>query len=322
MSEAMEKAAASKAAASEKTSKLGQVNTSGGFGAGAGGGFGLNKPGFGPEVKHFAKATGQVIDVDPKVHEAWLRVMDDAHSDGFVVCEYSADGKTINLKACGEGGLKEFKKELPDNALGWGGFRCWGVDKRGGTECKRTKFVFVQWMCEGVSQIKKAKMGSHKGAMKCSMDGAHLDILCETLLDFDEKGLIKKMQAATGAHKPNGYEFEHGVFIEDDYYGLGIGKDCKGETSTGEKVAPIEEHRVADQRRASNAADMEQMRRIAEDQQIAHDAKVERQENQQAALDAMDAEQARRVSESGVEPKRASLAISPEDLAGKAIPDS
>merc|ERR1712048_709856 len=168
----------------------------------------------------------------------------------------------------------------------------------------------------------KAKMGSHKGAMKCSLDGAHLDILCETLLDFDEKGLIKKMQAATGAHKPNGYEFEHGVFIEDDYYGLGIGKDCKGETATGEKVAPIEEHRVADQRRASNAADMEQLRRIAEDQQIAHDAKVERQENQQAARDAMDAEQARRVSESGTEPKKASITISAEDLAGKAIPDS
>ena len=45
--------------------------------------------------------------------------------------------------------------------------------------------------------------------------------------DLVEADLCAKLQAATGAHKPNGYEFEKDVFTESDYYGLGIGKDCK-----------------------------------------------------------------------------------------------
>jgi hypothetical protein len=29
--------------------------------------------------------------------------------------------------------------------------------------------------------------------------------------DLDENEIVKRLQAATGAHKPNGYEFEPGV---------------------------------------------------------------------------------------------------------------
>jgi len=228
MSEAMEKAEASKAEAEAKSAGLGQVDVKSGFGAGQGGGLGLNRPGM-PKVENFA-AKGVSIAVDEEVKSNWSLVMDDASPMGWVVCDYPPDGKTIKFKSTGEGGLKEFKEQLPGDALAWGAFRCWGVDKRGGTECKRTKFIFVQWMPEGVSQIKKAKMGSHKGAVKGALDGAHMDILCESMDDFDEQALMTKMQANTGAHKPNGYEFEEGNFLESDYYGLGIGKDCKSET--------------------------------------------------------------------------------------------
>jgi len=229
MSEAMEKAEASKAEAAAKSAGLGVVQAAGGFVGGQGGGLGLNAPGAGPKVDHFA-AKGTSIPVADAVKSEWQKVMDEAHPIGWVVADYPADGKSLQLKASGEGGMKEFKEHLSQDALAWGAFRCWGVDKRGGTECKRTKFIFVQWMPEGVSQIKKAKMGSHKGAAKGAMDGAHMDILAETLDDFEEQALMTKLQASTGAHKPNGYEFEEGVFLESDYYGLGIGKDCKSET--------------------------------------------------------------------------------------------
>jgi len=229
MSEAMEKAEASKAEAESKSAGLGVVKAAGGFVGGQGGGLGLNAPGAGPKVNNFA-AKGTSIPVAEEVKHEWQKVMDDANPIGWVVCEYPADNKSIVLKTSGEGGMKEFMAQLSDDSLSWGAFRCWGVDKRGGTECKRTKFIFVQWMPEGVSQIKKAKMGSHKGAAKGAMDGAHMDILAETKEDFDEQALMTKLQASTGAHKPNGYEFNEGEFLESDYYGLGIGKDCKSET--------------------------------------------------------------------------------------------
>lgn len=201
-------------------------------GAGAGGGLGLNKPGFGPKVQHFAGGGGVVkhLDISPQVRSSWLEVMDDMKPLAWIYCTYSEDGKTLELKESGCGGLSEFKNALGDS-IAWGGFRCYGVDRRGALECKRPKFVFVQHKPEQTSAIKKARQSSHKGDVKEAITGAHLDVAVESLQDLDEQSLIEKLQAATGAHKPNGYEFDSGIFIEADFYGLGIGKQCKGETS-------------------------------------------------------------------------------------------
>jgi hypothetical protein len=203
-------------------------------GAGQGGGLGLNRPGAGPTVKHFAGggrgSISQELQMDDEIGQAWIQVQDQNDPMGWVFCTYSADGKKLELKAKGGGGLKAFKAELGDE-LGWAAFRCYGVDKRGGLECKRPKFVNVQYKPEAASSIKKARMGSNKGAVKDVLKGTHLDIIVENLNDLAEATLIEKLQAATGAHKPNGYEFDDGVFCEADFYGLGIGKDCKGEGS-------------------------------------------------------------------------------------------
>ena len=43
------------------------------------------------------------------------------------------------------------------------------------------------------------------------MVGAHIDIMAESVDEIEENDLVKRLQAATGAHKPNGYEFEAGV---------------------------------------------------------------------------------------------------------------
>lgn len=234
-SEQMAKAAASKAKAETHGAGLGTVNTKGGFGAGAGGGFGLNAPGFGVKVQHFAGAASganskKQVAVSDDVKTAWLQVLDDSAPKTWVYCKYSDDLKTLELQASGEGGLTEFKAQIGDQ-MAWGAFKCFGVDKRGGTEVRRTKFIAVQIRPEGVSMIKKAKQSSHKGDVKEVLSNTHMDVSVETLADLDEKMLITKLQAATGAHKPNGYEFDPGAFIEDDFYGLGIGKSCKGETA-------------------------------------------------------------------------------------------
>lgn len=234
-SEQIAKAFASKEAAAAKAMNYGTVDSRSLAvgGAGAGGGLGLNRPGFGPKVQHFAGARGSLggISISPVVQEAWAAVLDDKNPSAWVLLNYTPDGKSIELKAAGEGGLKSFKAELGDE-LAWGGFRCYGVDRRGGLECKRPKFVFVQYKPEAVSMVKKAKMGAHKGDVKAVLTGAHLDINVESMEDLEEQNLITKLQAATGAHKPNGYEFEEGVFVEADFYELGIGKECKGETSS------------------------------------------------------------------------------------------
>eukprot|EP00929_Paragymnodinium_shiwhaense_P113531 TRINITY_DN81810_c0_g1_i1.p1 TRINITY_DN81810_c0_g1~~TRINITY_DN81810_c0_g1_i1.p1 ORF type:complete len:258 (-),score=62.73 TRINITY_DN81810_c0_g1_i1:177-890(-) len=230
-SEQIAKAQASKAEAEAKSAGLGTVNTSGGFGAGAGGGFGLNAPGVFIKPKEPQAAKGSTINVDEAVALAWSKVMDDNDPTGWVLVKYTENGKAMELDNAGEGGLTPFKAALPEDRLAWGAFRCAAVDKRGGVECKRPKMIFVQYQCESASQIKKAKMGSHKGDVKNALNGCHMDIVIEKPDDLVEQDLVTRLQAATGAHKPNGYEFDDGNFIEADYYGLGIGSDCKGETA-------------------------------------------------------------------------------------------
>lgn len=315
MSDQMDKAAASRTEAEAKGQGLGKVNTSGGFGAGAGGGFGLNKPGFGPEVTHFAKRATigtKSIDIPEDIHNTWLKVLDDESPLGWVIAVYSASGKALELKASGEGGLSEFKQSLPEDQIAWGGLRCYGVDKRGSVECKRAKFMFVQWFPSTVGTVKKGKAGPHKGEVGAAIGGTHVDLRAESLDDFAVTDLIKTLQAATGAHKPNGYEFDEGVFIEADYYGLGIGKDCQGETSKAQApqrksvtmLTADDEDRQLHQKRASNMADVEQMRRVAEIEHADHDAKMERKLTQDLASVAMDAEQERRVEEDKQAPRK------------------
>eukprot|EP00747_Dinoflagellata_sp_TGD_P165914 gnl/TRDRNA2_/TRDRNA2_187919_c0_seq1.p1 gnl/TRDRNA2_/TRDRNA2_187919_c0~~gnl/TRDRNA2_/TRDRNA2_187919_c0_seq1.p1 ORF type:complete len:742 (-),score=177.21 gnl/TRDRNA2_/TRDRNA2_187919_c0_seq1:39-2198(-) len=235
----MAKSNASQEAAASKAKNLGTVDSRSIAvgGAGAGGGMGLNRPGFGPKVKSFAAPSAgtsgnkKAIEVDAEVMSTWSQILDDADPLSWLLCTYSSDSKTLNLKNSGSGGLKDFKSELGDS-LAWGGFRCYGIDRRGGLECKRSKFIFVQYKPENVSAMKKAKQGSHKGDIKEALPNCHLDLIVETLQDLDEQSLIVKLQAATGAHKPNGYEFDEGHFLEADYYGLGIGAACKGESQS------------------------------------------------------------------------------------------
>jgi hypothetical protein len=224
---------------------------------------------------------------------------------GWVTTKYSENGKSLELSGSGEGGLAAFKASLPADAVAWGGVRCYGVDKRGRVECKRAKFIFVQWFPSTVGQVKKGKCAPHKGDVNEVFGGTHLELRAESLDDFNEASLIKQLQAATGAHKPNGYEFNEGEFIEADYYGLGIGAACTDgmgvkKTATGDKVVPVcadDEDRKLHQKRASNMADTEQLRRIAEMEHADHEAQVERKKTQGDATEAMDKEQERRVEE-------------------------
>ena len=75
-------------------------------------------------------------------------------------------------------------------------------------------------MPDGANAMRKAKMGSHKGALKQVFDKAHLDVVVANVEeDLNEDALAKSLQSATGAHKPNGYEFDPETITNADYYG-------------------------------------------------------------------------------------------------------
>lgn len=111
---------------------------------------------------------GFVVNSDCK--DAWEKMCNDNDPCHFVVGKYSSDYKSLELSSSGDGRLSAFitalTTELGDDKIGWGGFRCYGVDDRGNTVSKRAKIVFIQYMPPNAPAMKKAKMGSHKGAAK------------------------------------------------------------------------------------------------------------------------------------------------------------
>jgi len=219
------------ASSSSAHATSGIVPTVGGFqGAGAGGGLGLNAPGAGPKVTHFASGGSRKNgpSIPDEVASTWTEILDDASSKCFMLCLYSSNGKSLELAAQGPSdgpaggcGLNEMIAALEANpgTCGWGGFRVNAVDNRQNTISKRPKFIFVQFMPPTASAMRKAKMGPHKGALKQVLHGAHCDVLVEDPReDLEPETLVKLLQAATGAHKPNGYEFNVDEITDADYY--------------------------------------------------------------------------------------------------------
>ncbi|KAJ1454541.1 hypothetical protein M885DRAFT_588153 [Pelagophyceae sp. CCMP2097] len=225
----------SRGMATEKSKRFGIVGNTMANGAGAGGGFGLNAASV-TKVTHFAGKGGKTLDVPEIISKAWTSVLDDAQPATFIICKYSSCGKKLELTTTGTGGLKDFRAALPESEVAWCGLKCFGVDNRGSVLCKRPKYLFVQYSPSTASTMKRAKMGTHKGAVKEGITNCHMDVTVEDSVgDLDTAELVKKLQAATGAHKPNGYEFDAGEFIADDFYGLGIGANCRAETATSVK---------------------------------------------------------------------------------------
>lgn len=181
------------------------------IGAGAGGGFGLNAVGKGPAVQHFSGSKGgKGVGVPEELEQIWEDIIGDASPTSWVLLEYSEDGKALVVKGTGEGGITEFRACLGEG-LSWGAFRCTAVDNRENTTSRRAKFVFVQYMPPSAPAMRRAKMGSHKGQVKEVIRGAHVDIMIDDPSELEENDLVSRLQAATGAHKPNGYEFDPGV---------------------------------------------------------------------------------------------------------------
>ena len=87
---------------------------------------------------------------------------------------------TVEFVSKGAGGYDEFVQAIADDTkVYFGALRVTAVDD----DSRRTKFIYVVWIGPKVPPLKRASF-------------VH-----------DKKSLEKRLQAATGAHKPKGYEW-------------------------------------------------------------------------------------------------------------------
>jgi hypothetical protein len=116
------------------------------------------------------------VSLDEEVQAAWGRLTSDSSPVSWIMCGYpEGNNNKIVFQKEGEGGMPEFIENLPAADIAWGAFKVMGVDDRGNTVSRRPKFIFVKYIpTEGVSTMKRARAGGHKGAIKEVLN-AHID---------------------------------------------------------------------------------------------------------------------------------------------------
>jgi hypothetical protein len=104
-----------------------------------------------------------MVDVsDPALAEAYADVRNDKTDTDWVLCGYSEDGKSLQKRGSGSGGLAEMAESFVDNEPMYGYLRVTAGDE----ESIRQKFVLVTWCGPEVKALKKAKMSVHKASFK------------------------------------------------------------------------------------------------------------------------------------------------------------
>eukprot|EP00727_Mastigamoeba_balamuthi_P001370 m51a1_g1123 hypothetical protein (145) ;mRNA; f:188348-189329 len=128
---------------------------------------------------------------------AYADVVADANPTTWAVFGY--ESKTSNkliLQGRGEGGIDELKALLKDDECQFAYIRL----TVGDNESKRAKFVFISWVGEEVSPIRRAKMSVHKADVKTIIKNFAVEIHATRQDEVNEEILRERVIKAGGAN--------------------------------------------------------------------------------------------------------------------------
>jgi len=95
----------------------------------------------------------------------------------------------------GAGGVEELKALLEEDQCQYAYIRVISGD----AESKRSKFVFLSWVGERVSPLKRAKVSVHKANVKKVIQSYAVEVHAESLEELTEEDILAKVRKAGGA---------------------------------------------------------------------------------------------------------------------------
>jgi len=125
----------------------------------------------------------------------------DDKPEDWVLMELAAGTKNVlKLAGKGAGGLEEFKSNLPQNMPAWGVVRFTETIEKSPTEkINVTKYVFLQWLPDGVPMMLKANLGVLKGQISTFLSPYHVEFTpFSDPSEIDENMIRQKFQEASG----------------------------------------------------------------------------------------------------------------------------
>jgi len=129
------------------------------------------------------------------IRDALADVRSDKTSTNWVLLTY--DGENSNnviLQGKGEGGLNELADQLEDNKVGYCILRL--SEKHDDSDT--VKFVFIRWIGANIHRMLRARLGTHSGAIKSTLEPYHVSIEAETKDEVSEDLILATVRKASG----------------------------------------------------------------------------------------------------------------------------
>lgn len=128
-------------------------------------------------------------------------VRDDAKDTNYVILGYeSGKSNCIELVASGSGGLAEVLPYFKPDFMGYSLVRVISGDK----ESHRPKFIEIIFSGEGISLVKKGKMGTHVSGINQLFGYTHISVQASSPTELDETDLMNRVKKASGADYDSG----------------------------------------------------------------------------------------------------------------------
>merc|ERR1711991_326966 len=133
---------------------------------------------------------------DEALAEAYNDVRNDKSDTDWVLCGYTDDGKSLEIRGSGSGGLDEMKEHFVEDQCMYGYLRVTSGDE----ESVRQKFVLVSWCGPNVKALKKARMSVHKASFKQVFREYSVEIHYTDLDDIDYDELRSRVVKSGGSY--------------------------------------------------------------------------------------------------------------------------
>ena len=122
-------------------------------------------------------------------------------------CTYDRASNKLVYKNSGTGNLDEFKAELTENAVIFGGYKVLVIDESETVTSRRCKLVQITWIGGSVSPMLRNAPLASKAERVNLFTGTSHEIQANDADMITEKGIAKQLLLSGGAHKPTHYMF-------------------------------------------------------------------------------------------------------------------
>ena len=135
---------------------------------------------------------------NPEIEELYNEVFSGKTETSWFILKYEDPKSNVLVVDCkGEGnGLEEIKAHLQEDQCQY----CYVRLTTGDEESRRTKFIFITWVGERVSPLKRAKISVHKADVKAVIKVYSCEFHFTTVEDINEEEILNAVVKAGGAN--------------------------------------------------------------------------------------------------------------------------